>query len=161
MRNARMADLPRNVTFAKWADYQHPNATHWIKVHFSILYDERTKGSDGARGRLQTGMLIACGGHGKVNVESWIEQCTDKRSARNDVKRWIDNGLLIPVAFDIDREINSFVSTRERDARASNGNGLATHNGNGGAPHEPAPEPIPAEPQIAVSVTGVAVRSQV
>lgn len=103
--NVRMADLPSNVTFAKWADYQHPNATHWIKVHFSILYDERTKGSDGARGRLQTGMLIACGGHGKVNVESWIEQCTDKRSARNDIKRWVDNGLLIAVPGYIDREI--------------------------------------------------------
>lgn len=111
--NARMADLPKAVTFAKWTNYQHPNATHWIKVHFSITYDKRTKGADGALGRLLRGMLLACGGHGEVTVKTWVEHSTDKRSARNEIKKWIDNGLLIPVPVQIDREIERTTTTSE------------------------------------------------
>jgi hypothetical protein len=146
-----MAELPANLTFAKWADYQHPNATHWIKVHFSIVYDKRTKGSDGALGRLLRGMLIACAGHGEINVRTWIGQCTDKRSARNALKRWIDNGLLIPVPDNIDREIERDIKQRERTAfveRASESVSAVpvSSNGNGRCHEEPTPAALALVP---------------
>jgi hypothetical protein len=100
-----MAGLPENVWFAKWANYQHTNATRWIKVHVSVMYDERTRGADGTQGRLLRGMLMACVGQSKVSTRAWVGQCTDKRSARLEIKRWIDNGLLSVVPPPIDREI--------------------------------------------------------
>jgi hypothetical protein len=103
------AGLPENVWFAKWANYQHTNATQWIRVHTSILYDERTRGADGTLGRQMRGMLMACMGHGKVSTRAWIGQCTDKRSARLEIKRWIANGLLSTVPPPIDIEV-----TKER-----------------------------------------------
>jgi hypothetical protein len=74
----------------------------------------------------------------------------------SQIKLWIDNGLLIAVP-PLDREINSLITTRERDtARAArepslNGNGLAKHEKQSEAPREPAVTP-PAVPQLAVAV---------
>lgn len=99
-------ELPLEVRFAKWAKYQHTNATHYAKVETSILYDTRTRGSDGSTGRLLRGMLMALMGHGRVNVRAWIGQCWDKKGARRDIKSWIDNGLLETVPLQIDREID-------------------------------------------------------